>query len=157
VRFFRLLPVAILTLSGGCSGEPSFPDLHPLTGTVAREGKPVPEGGIIFVPESGTGSGLIVNATVRPDGSFTAETSLTSRAGKTTIRPGAPAGRYKAVYHPPSDGSKTGLEVELNTPVVVAAGTTSVTINLPAVMPAGNGAERDDERLTWPPGVEKKD
>jgi hypothetical protein len=157
VRSYRLLPVAFLALSSGCSGDPSFPDLHPLTGTVTREGKPVPEGGIIFVPEPGTGSGLIVNATVRPDGSFTAETSLTSRAGKTTIRPGAPAGRYKAVYHPPSDGSKTGLEVELDTPVVVAAGSPPVAFTLPAAMPAGHGAERDDERLTWPPGVEKKD
>jgi hypothetical protein len=157
VRFYRFLPVAFLTLSGGCSGEPSFPELHPLTGTVTREGKLVPEGGIIFVPEPGTGAGLIVNANVRPDGSFTAETSLTTRAGKTSIRPGAPAGRYKAVYHPPSDGSKTGLEVELDTPVVVAAGSPSVAFTLPAAMPAGHGAERDDERVGPVPGSEKKD
>src|SRR6516225_9819553 len=135
-------------MAAGCSGEPKFPDLHPLTGMVTREGKPVTKGGIIFVPEPGTGSGFIVNANVRRDGSFTAETSLTSRAGKTTIRPGAPAGRYKAVYHPPSDGSKTGLEVELDTPVVVAAGSPPVAFTLPAAMPAGHGAERDDERLT---------
>jgi hypothetical protein len=151
------LTVFAIVVSVGCTEDSSFPDLHPLTGTVTREGKPVPEGGIIFVPEPGSGSGLIVNANVRPDGSFTAETSSTSRAGKTTIRPGAPAGRYKAVFHPPSDGSKTGLEIELDTPVVVKAGTTSVNFTLPAVMPAGNGAERDDERVTPAPGSDKKD
>jgi hypothetical protein len=150
------VPFVAVLAACGCSGDP-FPDLHPLSGTVTRDGKPVREGGIIFVPTEG-GSGLIVNANVRPDGTFEAETSGFDRAGKTTIRPGAPAGTYKAVYHPPSDGDRSGLEVGLPDLVVVTAGPTTASFTLPLKMPGGHGAERDDVRLTPPPdGSDKKD
>jgi hypothetical protein len=139
----RLL-LAFVLAATGCSSAESFPDLHPLTGTVTREGRPVTEGGVIFLPDPPNGSGLVVNASVNPDGTFAAETSRSSGKGA-EIRAGAPSGRYKVVYHPPGNGAKTGLEVELEPRVTVERGANAATLTLPAVMPRGNGVPRDDD------------
>ncbi|MFO0846983.1 MAG: hypothetical protein U0871_00280 [Gemmataceae bacterium] len=138
----RGLCLTTALILAGCDRQEAIPDRHPLTGTVVRAGRPVTAGGLIFLP-IGRSSGLVVNAPVRPDGTFTAETSRTRPAGGVDVFPGVPAGRYTAVYHPPSDGQKTGLEVQLGE-ITVPAGGTAVTLTLPDKLPEGNGMPRDD-------------
>jgi hypothetical protein len=130
--------------SAGCGTGESFPELHPLSGTVTRDGKLIAGGGLIFLPEPHNGSGLVVNASVGPDGTFTATTSRTTTKGA-DIRPGVPAGTYKAVYHPPGDGQKTGLEVEAAARLTVGPGGSAATVTLPAERPVGRGEDRDDD------------
>jgi hypothetical protein len=141
---------ALAVAAVGCPAAKPFPDLHPLTGAVTRDGRPVTAGGLIFLPEPAGGSGVIVNANVRADGTFAAETSQTSNKGRAEIRPGAPAGRYKVVYHPPSNGSRSGLEVELAERVTVGLGANSVTVALPRQLPRGSGEPRDDDPTASP-------
>lgn len=144
-RFFGLF-AAILAITG--CGEFEKLDLHPLTGTVTRLGKPVKDGGIIFLPVEPTKQAYIINASVR-DGEFEAVTDRTSSSGKTKIEPGALVGRYKPVYHPASDGSKSGLEVELE-PIEVVAGGVSIQLELPEQLPTGKGQTRNDAQAEMP-------
>ena len=85
---------------------------------------------------------MTINASVR-DGAFRGMTDRTSASGKSKIEPGVPAGSYRAVYHPASDGSKSNLEMELGVVKVVAGGTV-VQLKLPEKMPTGVGEPRDD-------------
>lgn len=137
----RLAAALLATL--GCSAAEPFPDLQPLTGTVTRGGRPVEGGGLIFLPDPSIRSGLVVDAAVRADGTFEAKTGRTTGSG-TEFRPGAPAGTYRAVYHPPGDGSKMNREVELSRRVEVGVGANSVALVLPDAIPTGTGAVRDD-------------
>jgi hypothetical protein len=136
---FAIIPV---TLSG-CAGDPPLPELYPLSGSVSRLDRPVTSGGLIFVPEAGDGTNLVVNAAVRSDGTFTARTEYRMSDGPVTFHTGIPAGRYLVVYHPPSDGSRQGLEVELQQRVVVERRETNVNLVLPDEMPAGSGEPRN--------------
>ena len=106
--------------------------------------KHVTGGGLLFIPETGERTSLVVNAAVRANGTFAAETIRTADRGSET-RPGAPIGRYKVIYHPPGNGSKTGLEVELDQRVMVEAKANTATVTLPLVMPKGSGLPRDDD------------
>ena len=126
----------------GCTPATPVPTLHALTGTLARGNRPVPAGGLIFQPVAGSG-GLTHNASVSADGTFAAQTERVT-ALETRADPGIPAGTYKVTYHPPGDGQALGLEVELPDRVTVTAGGTTVELKLPAKVPAGVGAERDD-------------
>jgi hypothetical protein len=141
-----LLAAAWLAAAGlaGCGSGEAIPDLHPVTGTITRDGKPVAGGGIILIPDPPNGSGLVVNASVGKDGTFTVQTSRTT-AKATEIHPGAPAGTYKVVYHPPSDGQKTGLEVTAADRLTVQPGGGTANVVLPAAVPAGKGEDRDDD------------
>lgn len=122
--------VPLLLLLAGCGG-PTSPPLFPLTGKITTaDGKAVTAGGLIFVPESGSWGGRVVNASVNPDGSFDTTTSTTT-GGKTELKAGVPAGRYKVVYHPPGDGQKLGLETELLELVTVEAGPNVIQLVLP--------------------------
>ena len=136
-----ILVVCLLTAGFGC-GEFTHLDLHELSGTVTREGKPVASGGLIFLPEQTGGMAMTINASVR-DGAFRGMTDRTSASGKSKIEPGVPAGSYRAVYHPASNGSKSNLELELGK-VEVAPGGTVIELKLPEKMPAGVGEPRDD-------------
>ena len=142
---FALLAIAIL----GCYESRPIDDLHPLGGRILREGKPVKDGGLIFLPE-GTSSSLIVNGAVEANGTFSVRTERTLDNGKLDIKPGAPAGRYRVIYHPASNGATMGLEVELAERVTVEAGGTEVELTLPAVMPKGRGEVRDDNPAPQP-------
>ncbi len=148
-RLALTAPLAALTVAlAGCPApQASFPDLHPLTGTVTRDGKPVSGGGLLFMPDSGTWGGMVVNASVNPDGSFAAETSRTTGTG-TVSKPGVPPGQYKVVFHPPSDGAQTGLESHIDELVTVVAGPNSAAILLPTAVPKGRGEPRDDANRT---------
>ena len=134
---------AILFVAGivGC-GEFEKLELHPLRGKISHLGAPVKDGGLIFLAENPGGKTFTVNASVR-DGAFEACTDRTSASGKTLIEKGVPSGRYSVVYHPASDGSKSGLEVRLNTIEVIQGGT-SINLELPENMPTGKGEPRDD-------------
>lgn len=145
----RLYPALLLLLAVGCGPTPP-PPLNPLTGTITRGGQPVTEGGLIFIPDSGSWGGVVVNAAVAKDGTFTATTSRTTGTA-TTIHDGAPVGRYKVVYHPPSDGQKMGLETELPDLITVDAGSNVVNLVLPEKTPVGQGEKRDDDLVTPKP------
>jgi hypothetical protein len=144
---FRLLTLtlaAALFLLAGCG--PTFSQkvaLYELTGNVTREGKPVKEGGIIFIPESGSWGGMVVNAAVIQDGTYKATTSRTTGTA-TVIDDGAPVGRFKVVYHPPSDGQRMGLETELPDIIEVKEGSNVFNLELPTKIPQGVGEKRDD-------------
>jgi hypothetical protein len=131
--------VAVGVLMGGCSSEPT---LHPAQGTVTKDGKPVTAGGLIFFLESGAWNERVVNANVNADGTFTVETSYTGVTA-TTIKPGAPVGRYKVFYHPPGDGQKVGTEIELDERVTIQAGSNELTIDVPNKKTVGSYVERD--------------
>ncbi|MGL6073345.1 MAG: hypothetical protein ACRC8S_04180 [Fimbriiglobus sp.] len=131
--------------SSGCTPEVPFPELHPLSGTVIRLGKPVDGGGIGFLREVSDPSGLTFSAHVNADGTFEAETMKSVPSGtvkKTGIRPG----RYRVVYHPQSDGSKLGQEVRLDVVIEVKPGNNSITLTLPDEMPKPVGLPRSFEK-----------
>ena len=141
---YRAIPIALFAFAfSGCDEPRPAVQLHPLGGRVLREGKPVKDGGLIFVPE-GSGSDLIVNAGVEANGRFNVRTERTLSGGELDIRPGAPAGRYKVIYHPASNGATMGLEVEFAERVTVEPGGADIELKLPAVMPKGGGIPRDD-------------
>ncbi len=139
-----IIPAALFTICcAGCDDAGPMNNLHPLNGTIRRDGQPVKEGGLIFIPD-GSSSSLIINGAVQADGTFAVRTEKTLSSGKLEIKPGAPAGRYKVVYHPLSDGATMGLEVELTERVTVEPGGTVILLTLPTVMPKGRGEPRDD-------------
>ncbi len=144
IRLFFVVIFSLPSALCGCSRPETPPELHSLAGTVMQGDVPVTAGGLIFIPESSSASGQVVNAAVNPDGSFSAQT-VESRSDGSVTRPGAPPGSYRVVYHPPSDGSKTGLEVELKQRVTVeAGGKNAAIIVLPPRLPEGLGEPRDD-------------
>jgi len=148
--------VVLLALAVGVCGCGDFrktPELHPLTGNLTRDGNPVAEGGLIFLPKQAGASGMTVNAMVRNDGTFVAQTLLTRENGAIIVLPGAPRGDYKVIYHPPGNGSKTGLEVELDQEVKVGEEARPVALCLPRDLPQGNGVPRDDDATDLAPAV----
>lgn len=134
-----------LTLTISCSESEPKLDLYPLKGTVTRNGQPVKGGGMILAPLASPVPGMSVNASVNLDGTFEAETLRTGKDGRTNAEPGAPAGKYKVTYHPPSNGSKMGLETELSGPVTLEAKANTIQIELPSKIPEGQGQIRDDD------------
>lgn len=130
----------------GCNPEPLT--LPPLSGTLrTADDKPVTAGGLIFIPESGTWGGNVVNASLNPDGTFSATTSRTTDSRTRTID-GAPAGRYKVVYHPPGDGQALGLEVELPDVVTVGPQENVLKLVLPEKKPADKKADPPADKPT---------
>ncbi len=123
----------------GCAADPS-PDLHPLTGTVTYQGKPVTAGGLLFAPEEGGWGGVIVNANVEPDGTFTAQTEKVTGRG-TTARPGVRPGRFLVTYNPPGDGQNVGQQRSLAEVVEVKPGGTTVALKLPEAVPTAPAAQ----------------
>ena len=143
-RLFHLglLALALSTLQG-CSDP--VPALFPVEGTITRLGQPVREGGLIFQPVSGPSHSLILNAEVQTNGTFTVKAERTDREGQLHFLTGMPVGEYKVTYHPPSDGSKSGLEFEFPTTIKVEAKSNSLKLELPEKLPAGEGEPRDDD------------
>jgi len=139
---FSVTAVILIGLCG-CKRELPFPDLHPLEGKILRDGKPVKGGGIIFIRESSDPTGLIVNASVNDDGTFTGSSSLSTGNGA-VIKPGVPIGRFKAVFHPLSDGSVTGLESTIDEVFEFKPGMNAIAIEIKTLQPKGAGEPRDD-------------
>lgn len=148
------LSVCLFALAG--CGTPAPPSLHPVTGTVTLGGKPATAGGLIFIPESGTWGGMVVNGSVNPDGTLLVTTSRTVN-GQTVLMTGAPAGRFKVHYHPPSDGQAIGLETELPDVVVIEPRENVLTLDVPpnrSVRELRKQAESKGDQPT--PTTEKK-
>lgn len=143
MRPYHCLLVLSLAALTGCRAEHTFPELHPLDGTISRDGEPMRGGGLIFLRDAGDPTGMIVNANVNPDGTFVGESSLTSVRGA-VIRPGVPVGRFRAIYHPLSDGSVTDLDTKIEGVVEFVAGPNRLDIVLKGVAPKGTGQARDD-------------
>lgn len=143
MRYCYCLCAFTLAALAGCKPELSFPELHPLNGTISRDGQPMKGGGIIFLRDAGDPTGMIVNANVNADGTFFGESSLTSVRGA-DIRPGVPVGRFRAIYHPLSDGSVTDLDTKIEGIFEFAAGPNRIDIVLKGVAPKGAGEARDD-------------
>jgi hypothetical protein len=75
-----LLFVVLLTLTVAAIGcKRSGPELAPVTGKVTYQGKPLPFGSVVFLPESGRTS----TGDIQPDGSFQMVTS--GRGGGATV------------------------------------------------------------------------
>lgn len=128
----RSLPALALLAFCGCGGPqmPTLTGLFPLTGTLVQDGKPVAGGGLYFVAEEGGRSGCIFDASVNMDGTFEARTSRSVDA-PVVFHPGMPIGKYKVIFHPRSDGSKTGLQIESDLHVSVEARRNNVEIVIP--------------------------
>lgn len=139
------LVISILALAFGCSQSEKPLELRPLKGTIMQNGKALTRGGLIFVPEPALTSNLVVNATAESDGTFVAKTLQSRADGSIAVAEGAPIGKYKVIYHPPSNGSKSGLEIELNQLVTVENEAKPVSLVVPTELPQGNGMPRDDD------------
>ncbi|VTR95964.1 unnamed protein product [Gemmata massiliana] len=149
------LPFVACLLAAGCAAD-APPTLYPLTGVLTHGKKPVAGGGLIFMPESDNWGGMVVNASVKADGTFTAETSRTTSTA-TTVTPGIPAGRYKVAYHPPSDGQVVGGEYHFPDAVTVEARDNTLVLNLPDEFPSP-GAKKPNEKGKPPaPGGDDDD
>jgi hypothetical protein len=136
-----------------CSDSlPAGAELHPLTGTITQSGKPVPGGGVMFVPETGGTGGRIIDAPVASDGTFAARTSRL-RDVPVKFFPGAPVGTYKLIYHPAGNGATTGMQIEPDLRITVEAKANTVEIVLPpAIEPQKRqGVQRDDDPTNPPP------
>src|SRR5690242_6617726 len=121
--------VVFLPLAGCSGASEALPALHPLAGTVVRDGQPVAGGTLRFYPQPERPA-LVVNATVGPDGKFSAHTEGI-RDPKKTQHAGAPEGTYKVTYYPP-EGQAGATPTEAANTVTVKSGTNEVTIDLGA-------------------------
>jgi hypothetical protein len=111
-----------------------------------QKGEPVTKGGgIIFLPVDANNTSLVFNAALTQDGRFEARTEESTSNGRLQFHKGIPAGRYIAIYHPASDGSKSGLEVKLPEPITVEPGENTIPLELPDKLPEGAGEPRDDD------------
>lgn len=95
--FARLGIITVLSLAAsGCStSSDKGPDLHPVRGTVTRNGHPVSQGYVRFMPADG--QDLVVGGDVDVNGKFELETLK-----RQTKKKGAPAGIYTVTYMAPS-------------------------------------------------------
>jgi hypothetical protein len=141
----RLIAMSGALLFIGCSAAaPPLPDRFPLTGEVIYQGRPITGGGLIFVPaEGGSWNGVTVHANINSDGTFVATSERIVR-NRPEDELGAPLGRYKAIYHPLSDGSKAGTQWEFADIIEVTTSGIRVTLTLPTTQLEGGGAVRDD-------------
>ncbi len=120
---------AMIVLAGCKDNKPTgdLPELHPLTGKVLRGGTPVAGGLLQFRPDPDS-STIVVNAEVNPDGTFEAQTTHAVSQKKAK---GAPAGKYRMMYLPPSTEQKsTNAPTQLPQVVTVNAGPNDVTVEV---------------------------
>jgi hypothetical protein len=126
-----LAAVLLSAVIPACSDNPpAGTELYPLTGVITQNDKPVPGGGILFVPETEGMGGRVIDAPVGPDGTFAARTSKLSDV-PVKFYPGAPVGTYKLIYHPANNGATTGMQIEPDVRVTVEAKANTVAIVLP--------------------------
>jgi hypothetical protein len=137
MRLVHLLAFVVLGLGvAGCSAppQPEFGELHPVTGVVKQDGKPVSGGVVRFRPDPDKPE-FLINSEVASDGTFSLSTvRTTDKQGER--RPGAPAGQYKVTYEPKL-GDQTADRyrepVTLPKPVTIEAKSNQLTIELPPI------------------------
>ncbi|MCY2939417.1 MAG: hypothetical protein NTV55_13810 [Planctomycetota bacterium] len=115
---------------GGC--QESLPKLYPVEVELVQEGKPVVQGGLLFLPENPARRGIVYNAEHAGGGLFKGRV-LYNWDGQTKVLPGVAAGNYQVVYHPASDGQRTNLEVALKETLTVVQEPTRMRLELPKV------------------------
>jgi hypothetical protein len=124
-------PVLIAMLLAGCSEpQPDWPELHPASGVVKQNGKPVTGGAVQFAPQPERFE-FHTNSELGPDGRFTLTTVRTTDAHGER-RPGAPAGEYQVTYIAPIVDQTAGFTEPktLTRLVTIAAGANELTIEL---------------------------
>ena len=129
---------------GGC--QESLPKLYPVEIELLQDGKPVAQGGLIFQPEKPVGRGIVYNAEHVGQGVFKGRILFHSAEG-TKVLPGVATGTYRIVYHPPSDGQKTNLEVALNDSLTVGKEPAKVRLELPKVVIESQILEPPEEKI----------
>ena len=115
--------------SGG--NQPAFPDLHPVKGTVTRNGKAVNGGSVRFTPDPDKPE-FSVNAEVGTDGTYTL-TMVRTTDKRGERKSGAPSGKYKVTYTPLSGDQTAGGDtrpVTLSTPLPVNAGDNDIPLDV---------------------------
>ena len=94
---FHVLVVSVLLPFLGCSKNvDKLAELHPVKGTVTKNGQPVNKGLVSFIPTDN--QEWIVNSEVDANGKF--ELQTISQNGN---KKGAPAGTYRVTYMPPGN------------------------------------------------------
>jgi len=128
--------VAALGFAAGCGDnrpQPAFGDLVPTSGVVNQGGKPVSGGVIQLSPDPDKGE-FIINSEVGTDGKFNL-TTVRATDSQGERKPGAPPGKYKAVYRPPLGNQTSGGSVDpidVPTPVTITKAETDLKIDVPA-------------------------
>ena len=123
-RFFVF--VAVVLLPGCSKTSDKLPELHPVKGTITKNGVAVKPGYVRFDPESD--QEYTVQGPVDAGGAFELETIRGDKRSK-----GAPAGVYKVFYIP--DGGADQLAstpIETTTTYTVEAKSNEITIELMA-------------------------
>jgi hypothetical protein len=113
---------------GGC--QESLPKLYPVEVELVQEGKPVVQGGLLFLPEKPARSGIVYNAEHAGGGVFKGRI-LYNWKGQRKELPGLAAGTYQVLYIPPGDGQRTNLEVALKETMTIVQEPTRVQLELP--------------------------
>ena len=113
---------------GGC--QESLPKLYPVEVELVQEGKPVVQGGLLFLPEKPARSGVVYNAEHAGVGVFKGRVCYNWKGQRKEL-PGIAAGTYQVLYISPSDGKRTNLEVALKETMTVVQDPTRVQLELP--------------------------
>jgi hypothetical protein len=115
-RAVVILAGAILTLTG-CAATPPHPPTVPVRGKVVfKNGKPLPQATVQFVPVSGA-DGYAAQGTTDDAGVFACATAFSNR----DIEEGVVAGKYKVVVIPYPHRAKIDVKYAspVNTPLQV--------------------------------------
>ncbi len=117
MRISRKRPVwaalLVIGLTGGCGGDPGLSSLVPVKGTLTRDGQPLANAIITFLPDSSNEHVTIGTDTTGTDGTF----SMTHRNHQ-----GVAPGKYKVVVERPADQDPAaGLPAEVRDDPQMAA------------------------------------
>jgi len=123
---------AALAVLVGCDGSKptgDLPPLHPAKGKVVRGSEPVRGGTVRFFADPDNPD-VVLNAEVKPDGTFELQTLHAQSQKKAT---GAPAGTYRVTYYPPLADQTAGpnpAPIEVAQKQTIQAGANDLTINV---------------------------
>ena len=107
---FGITALSLMVLTVGCQKPTAskMPPLHPVEGTVTKDGKPIKEAFVQFVPDSGS-ENVTINALTSADGKFELMTLYVQGAVNEKKR-GAPEGAYTVSVTMPLDAQQRGGE-----------------------------------------------
>jgi hypothetical protein len=105
---FIVLSLPILALGCQKQAKSQMPPLHSVQGIVTKDGKPIKEAFVQFVPESGS-ENVTINALTNAEGKFELAT-LYVQGAVNEKKPGAPEGKYTVNITMPLDAQQRGGE-----------------------------------------------
>jgi len=127
----RLLTPFLFLLLGviGCGPAASdLPPLHPVTGSVTQDKKPLKDCQLRFNPEKG-GERLVITGVCDAEGKFKLSTFHSTSNAR---QDGAPEGSYKVVLTLPMNADQSGGgKVDWKDPVIVKSGANQADFELP--------------------------